>query len=259
MSRRALAFTLIELLVVVAIIAVLMAILLPSLSGARRQAQTTACASNLRQVGLAHTMYLEENAGRPTYDYLAKDARGPGKPAVATFWFRLLRPYLGKQDPNGLQLNDYAKSLVCPSDPTRGGVREYGANVDPRLAPAITGVPAVSYDRRSYAQNSEFDTSPYPNDHISKVQNHSNTIYVTESQWWLLNTNVVRPGRSSTGVDNSFLYGPTTFLDPISHEWHAKAVNAVFVDAHVERLLITSLYPHGANERMWYKDEFNYP
>jgi prepilin-type N-terminal cleavage/methylation domain-containing protein/prepilin-type processing-associated H-X9-DG protein len=51
------AFTLIELLVVVAIIAVLVAVLLPALGAAREQAKTTRCKSNYRQIGMAVTMY----------------------------------------------------------------------------------------------------------------------------------------------------------------------------------------------------------
>jgi len=60
-QRRSKAFTLIELLVVVAIIAVLVALLLPALATARERARLTVCQSHLHQINLALHGYLFEN------------------------------------------------------------------------------------------------------------------------------------------------------------------------------------------------------
>ncbi len=61
--KKAKSFTLIELLVVVAIIAVLVAMLLPALKAAREAARSVTCQSNLRQLGMFVSMYIEAHNG----------------------------------------------------------------------------------------------------------------------------------------------------------------------------------------------------
>jgi prepilin-type N-terminal cleavage/methylation domain-containing protein/prepilin-type processing-associated H-X9-DG protein len=87
-TRKALGFTLIELLVVIGIIAVLIGILMPAIEHARDKGYVQTCASNLRQIGLAISMYCNENKGnypRTLYDPTQPLTTGTGYNAVDSF------------------------------------------------------------------------------------------------------------------------------------------------------------------------------
>jgi len=94
-SRSKVGFTLVELLVVIAVIAILAALLLPALARAKASAQSAACKSNLRQLGIALDMYVDDYSkypGRPRYTRVPP---GTLEEEPVDKVFLQLAPYLG--------------------------------------------------------------------------------------------------------------------------------------------------------------------
>ena len=143
-------FTLIELLVVIAIIAILAAILFPVFAKAREKARQSSCASNLKQLALAHLQYVQDYDERTIHWFGYWDA-GEYNPPAAAYWYENLMPYVK----NG-------QIFICPSAPDRA------------LNPGKT--PANSY-LCTYAMS-----EGYPDQSLSAFETPANTVMLCETQ-----------------------------------------------------------------------------
>jgi len=143
------AYTLVELLLTMSIIAVLLAILLPTLGDARQAAHDANCLSNLRQIGAAWTMYDADHDAFPWGDADHYSARfgwggvhwygfdadgdpvlpqeGPGANLLTAA--RPVNPYMGRD----VTTQAFARTFRCPADfgVEIPGAAEYGESTDP--------------------------------------------------------------------------------------------------------------------------------
>ncbi len=122
-------FTLIELLVVIAIIAILAAILFPVFARAREKARQTSCLSNLKQVGTAMLMYIQD------YDECYGQSMS-GTTAGTTTVYHELMPYMKN-----------AQILECPSNKDEMTIAAMSAVLGSLGAPPVVplGTPGISY------------------------------------------------------------------------------------------------------------------
>ncbi|HVT10870.1 MAG TPA: prepilin-type N-terminal cleavage/methylation domain-containing protein [Fimbriimonadaceae bacterium] len=123
------AFTLIELLVVIAIIAILAAILFPVFARAKEAAKGTQSLSNLKQLGLAWTMYANDNDDRLVF------ALSPGPGPDSTWWWGVYHPDTQTLHEEEGPLYPYTHSKGIQADPsfpdslrTKVGFTGYGYN-----------------------------------------------------------------------------------------------------------------------------------
>jgi len=220
------AFTLIELLVVIAIIALLAAILFPVFANARAKAREVTCVSNLRQVGMAVRMYVQDyDETFPifhAYNFKAAGMPGPGEPG-----------HKGVED----QVLPYAKAtgiFRCPDD-TGSPVQErevpgsesywqaYGSSYR-FMAACFTRVHGAD---GSYQNNAPLNPASYS----AGVVTDAEFVYPAE-------TRIMRDEQFpwfSRAKDPSLQYG-YDYDAPWDYyrQWHGNGGGLVFADGHAK-------------------------
>ncbi len=240
-AKRSTAFTLVELLVAIGILAVLIAILLPSLNKARDTANRVKCGSNLRQLGQAMQLYSNANDGMPPRTYFEA---GPGKPftdaappfvqlgAGAAKPFGGLKGFVGTNNITAalfllIRTQDLTPDIfICPSS---DAIRDNfgGGSNHAQTRSNFTKLP----DNLSYSH-----ANPYPDASIESIgylRDHS----VRFTAEFPLAADI-NPGKSASGRDVTLPQNesaPTSEMNKANSANHRGAgQNILFGDGHVD-------------------------
>jgi prepilin-type processing-associated H-X9-DG protein/prepilin-type N-terminal cleavage/methylation domain-containing protein len=236
-------FTLVELLVVIGIVALLLALLLPATSRARRQARTAVCLSNLRQLQTAFQLYVNENKGRSFVGYGTID----------NFWHQILKPYAKDRIPG---------VMYCPEAPENSGKR-----IEPLSSPytgtafhawANISLVGTFYHEGSYGMNMWVSALRPPSDgSLPSRDEFTRDWYVKlptpdSSFTPLFGDSAIPmawPRDTDTPPDNLYAPVPTTGYAPgIGHmrafcmARHGRAINVVFLDGHAQTVPLPDLW-----------------
>lgn len=231
--RLAEAFTLIELLVVIAIIALLAAMLLPSLAKAKEQARQINCMSNLKQLQLCWQLYADDNGGvLPPNDFIDTESGTSSAYMVQTTWCS----GNARTDTNtaGIQAG-----LLYPYN-TSPGI--YHCPSDVSLVQDASGNLIQLYRNRSYNMSQSVNGLPF------LIDPQSGEPVDEEQPCFARNSQVTNPPFSKLFVfidENESTLQDTQFGYPMPNEgygywWdmpanrHDQGANLSFADGHVE-------------------------
>jgi prepilin-type processing-associated H-X9-DG protein/prepilin-type N-terminal cleavage/methylation domain-containing protein len=229
-------FTIIELLVVIAIISILSSLLLPALGQARKVAKTIKCANNLKQVGTAMLLYINDNDDYFTACY--KDV----------MWDDLLGGYDGRKLSQEMKEKIFLKKADYPEIKSISSI--YVCPED-SLSREVWGKTDKNYYKRTYAldQIGAFDTPPPGSQHsgiayIVKIdgKNITKSIKITEVKAPAYTVEVAPFPTQKNMLGAGFAAGFTNGLESCfngmansDHGLHGKyRINALFVDGHVK-------------------------